>query len=429
MPQRFIANHSSLGKTKARRDALDILEAGLEAARTDKALRNVLKLKGNKLIAGRRVYDLAKFDHVYVIGFGKASRAAAAELEKMLGRRISGGIVLDVKGGNLKRIKSIVGTHPLPSMKNMRATGEIVKILEKAESKDLVIVIVSGGGSALLCRPSGIKCGELALVTKTLMRRGAEIREMNTVRKHLSEILGGQLVQMAHPATVLGLIFSDVPGDDMSMVASGPTVLDRTTVRDAAKVLVKYDIIKSCSLPGCDLRETPKDKNIFRRVHNILVVANGVAAEAMKARARRLGYKTRILSTSLQGEARAVGRKLASLPKQGEAIIAAGETTVTVKGHGVGGRNQELALGALGRIINGTLVASCASDGRDNSPAAGAIADALAKKTAQRLKLDVRGYLARNDSFPFFKKTGSRIMTGTTGINVSDLMVALRKRA
>jgi glycerate-2-kinase len=424
----FIKNFKQLARSKGRRDALKILNSGLEAVRTDLAVRNAIKLKGKKMTVGDRVYDLSKFKNIHVIGFGKASYMAAKEIEKILGANISDGIVLDVIGGKLKRIKSIIGTHPFPSMRNVRAAGEIMRLLEKAGPSDLVIAIVSGGGSALLCRPQGVKCGELALITKMMMRRGAGIREMNTVRKHLSEILGGQFVRLAHPAAVLGLIFSDVPGDDLEMVASGPTVMDTTTVRDAARILVKYDIVRSCALPSCELTETPKDKALFRRVHNVLIVANAVAVGAMKKAAERLGYRTRIISTSLEGEARTVGKQLAAMPDFGEAVVAGGETTITLTGTGAGGRSQELALGAVKDIVDGTVVVGCASDGRDNSPAAGAIADMLAKEAARRLKIDIDAYLADNASFAFAKRTRSQIMTGSTGINISDLMIALRPK-
>ncbi len=427
MPKHLIKNFDALAKTPARRDALKILEAGLIAVRTDLAIRTKIKIKKNILFAGSRKYNLSKFKNIYVIGFGKAAHAAAGELEKILGSRLTGGIVLSVAGGKLKKIKTLIGTHPLPSEQNISATGEIVEIIKKAESKDLVIAIVSGGGSALLCRPSGVKCDELAFITETLMRSGAEIREENVVRKHLSEILGGQFARLAYPATVLGLIFSDVPGDDISVVASGPTVMDTTTIKDAARVLAKYDIIKTCSLPTCNLTETPKDPIFFKHVHNVLVVANSLALETMKKEAKRLGYKVRLLSSSLEGEARSVGGRLATMPDNGEAVIAGGETTVTVAGHGKGGRNQELALGSLNHIIDGTVVVSCASDGQDNSPAAGAIGDLKTKQAAERLKLDVGAYLANNDSFPFMKMTKSQILTGVTEINISDLMIALRK--
>ena len=427
MPKRFIRNFRALAKNPVRHDALTIIEAGLAAVATDKAIRRNLKPKGNGFVIGGRSYNFSLYDHVYVIGFGKDAYAAAVELEKILGSRITAGIVIDVRKGPLKRIKSLAGTHPLPSLKNVRAAGEVLELLEKADSNDLIITIVSGGGSALLCRPYGLSCTELALVTKMLMRRGADIHEMNTVRKHLSEITGGQFARLAYPATVLGLIFSDVPGDELDMIASGPTVRDTTTVADAAAVLAKYDIIKACSLPGCDMNETPKDKTFFKRVHNVLIVSNRIATEAMSIEAKRIGYRARILSTALQGEAREVGRCLAAMPASGEAVIAAGETTVTVTGDGRGGRNQELALGALGSIREGGVVISCASDGRDNGPAAGAIADEITARAVARLKLNPRKALSENASHPFFEKAKSLIMTGDTGINVSDLMLSLRE--
>lgn len=428
MPK-IIKNYAELGITGLRRDALKIFEAGLLAVETKNALRSLVRRSGSMLTVGRKKYDLKKFDHVYVVGFGKASLTAAEELEKIMGNRITDGIVLDTRKGKLKKIRSIVGTHPLPTPKNVEAAGLVVDMLKRADTKDLILAIVSGGGSALLCRPYGLSCVDLSFITKTLMHRGADIKEMNTVRKHLSEILGGEFVRLAYPAKVCGLIFSDVPGDDISFVASGPTVLDKTTVDDAAEVLAKYDIVKACSLPGCDLRETPKDKTFFKNVHNELVVGNSAAVSAMAKEAKRLGYRPSVLGEEVCGEAREVGQFLACNVKAGEALIAGGETTVTVTGTGAGGRNQELALGALPYVDPGTLVSSCASDGIDNTtPVAGAIADEVSfHRTADR-KLDPQEYLSRNDSYSFFKKIGANIVTGKTGSNVSDLMLALRSK-
>jgi glycerate-2-kinase len=251
---------------------------------------------------------------------------------------------------------------------------------------------------------------------------------MNTVRKHLSEILGGQFARLAYPATVLGLVFSDVPGDDLAMVSSGPTVLDKTTASDAAAILAKYDIVKSCSLAGCDLRETPKEKIFFRKVKNILIVSNKVAVAAMKRQAELLGYRVRIMSTALEGEARRVGERLARAARPGLALIAAGETTVSIKGSGIGGRNQELALGALTEVFDDGVVISCASDGNDNTTAAGGLADYAVREAAKRKRIDPKKYLKNNDSFYFLKKTDAQILTGKTGINVSDLMISLRRK-
>lgn len=428
MTGKVIENFKALASSGLRRDALSVLESGLEAINTVRAVRVAVSRKGDMMIVQGKRYDLSKYRRVYLIGIGKAAADSAVELERILGTRLTDGIVIDVKPAKLRRVKSIVGTHPLPSGANTRATGEIVGLLKQVESDDLVVVVVSGGGSALLCMPYEMKCDQLAMITKVLMRKGASISEMNTVRKHLSEILGGQFARLAYPATVIGLVFSDVLGDDMAMVASGPTVMDMTTVEDAKRVMDKYELLKVCRLPDCRLNETPKDPIYFRNVANFLLMSNSVALEAMRKEAERRGYAVRIYSKTQDGEAREVGRMLAGLAKPGEMVLVGGETTVTVRGEGKGGRNQELALGALASIEGDTLVISCASDGVDNTPAAGAIADAHSLAKAGRSKIDPAQYLAKNDSFAFWKRVGGQIVTGMTGANVSDLMIVAREK-
>lgn len=427
--RRIVKNRRTLATTSLRRDALAVLEAGLRAIDTRRAVRAAFRLRGPRLRIAGRSWDLSAYDHVYVVGIGKAAYDAASELDRLLGRRIDGGIVLDVKSGPLRRMTSIAGTHPLPSLANMRATGEIVALLKQVDSKDLVIAVVSGGGSALLCWPHGMKGEALASVTDALLKKGADITEINTVRKHLSEIQGGQFARMAYPAAVIGLLFSDVPGDDPGTIASGPTVRDTTTVDDAARVLAKHDILRVCRMPDCQLRETPKDRVFFSKVANFVLMSNRVALRAMEAEARRLGYATRIRSRELAGEARDAGRMLAGLPRRGEMVLAAGETTVTVRGKGKGGRNQEVALGALPHVADDALVLSCASDGIDNTPVAGAIADAATRRRAAAKGLDAAKALADNASFAFFRAAGQQIVTGETGANVSDLMIAARAKA
>lgn len=424
----LVKNRKSLATTTLRRHALDIFEAGLKAIDTKSVINSQIKLLGSKLKIGREVFDLNNFRNVYVIGIGKASFDAAQALEKIMGKRITDGLVLDVKGGVLKRMRSAVGSHPLPSLPNMKATGEAVALLKHVDSRDLVIAIVSGGGSSLLCWPYEVSCDELAMIIEALMSAGATIEELNVVRKHLSEILGGQFARLAYPASVVGLIFSDVPSNDLSVVSSGPTVLDTTTVADARLVLDKYKILERCRLPDCDLRETPKDPSFFKKVKNILLVSNQVATKAMATRARQLGYRAKVYSNTMTGNAREAGRLLSELPRPGEVIIAAGETTVQVSGSGQGGRNQELALAALGHLTDNVLVGSLASDGIDRTPAAGALADHQALSQARKMKLNIDQYLTRNDSFNFWKKAGGQIMTGGTGANVSDLMLAIRPR-
>jgi glycerate-2-kinase len=260
------------------------------------------------------------------------------------------------------------------------------------------------------------------------MQKGATIQEMNTVRKHISEIQGGQFVRLAFPATVVGLIFSDVPGDDLSMVASGPTFLDTTTAKDAKRILEKYQVLTVCKLPQCHLIETPKDPYLFERVSNFCVVSNAIATTAMMKEAKRLGYKPVLYSNNLQGEAREKGKMFVELVKPGEVLIAGGETTVQIRGSGIGGRNQEFALGALSSLHEDSLVLSCASDGIDHSSVAGAFVDDLVKQKAKTLGLKPESYLAKNDSFAFFQKTRSYLETGVTGMNVSDLMLTIRAR-
>lgn len=427
MSKHLIKNFKSLAKSAMRRDALAMLEAGIKAVDPRRSILRAVKRRGDFIFFGNKKINLKNFDHIYVIAIGKAAGQASVGLEKILGPKITGGIALDIKKTKLKYIKSIVGTHPMPSEQNMRATGEIIAMLKNLDSRDLVLAVISGGGSSLLCWPYELKCDDLSAISRALMQKGATIEELNIVRKHLSEIQGGQFARLVHPATLIGMIFSDVPGDDIGLVASGPTVRDTSTVTDAAKILTKYKVLKVCSLPDCDLKETPKDEIYFKKVFNFLVASNKEAVSAMVGEARKRGWKTRVLGTKIVGEARDVGRMMAASPVKSEAVIAAGETTVTILGRGAGGRNQELALGALDYLDYDALVASAASDGVDNGPAAGAIADKITKDKARALGISPKKYLAKNDSFAFFKKTGDGISTGITGTNVSDLMIALRK--
>lgn len=423
----MIQNRRSLATTALRKDALAILEAGLKAVATDVAVRRAVCCVGNTLQVGKRCYPLDHVHRLYVIAIGKAAADAAAELERILGPRITGGIVLGVKERSYKKLKMRVATHPFPSAQNRKATGEILTLLKEAGEDDLVLVVVSGGGSAMLCSPNELSCDELTRMTKALMARGATIQEMNTVRKHTSVVLGGQLAALAAPATVASLILSDVPGDDLSMVASGPTVRDKTTVADAKAILDTYDLLRVCRLPSCELIETPKDPKIFRRVYNVLIVSNRLALAAMKREAGKRGYRAKIVTHTLSGEASEVGQRLARRVKPGQALLLGGETTVTVRGQGAGGRNQELALGALTAIPDDALVLSCGSDGIDNTPAAGAIADVEVRQSAARCRRSPEAALDDNDSYAFFKVVGGQILTGPLGRNVSDLVIALRK--
>jgi glycerate 2-kinase len=304
-------------------------------------------------------------------------------------------------------------------------------MLDSLRKNDLVIIIVSGGGSTLLCLPeAGGTCVEEGLVLQQLFLAGANIQDINTIRKHLSFARGGFLAKHAYPAQVISLIFSDVPGNDFEYIASGPTIKDTSTVDDADAILAKYGILKACGLQRCGLIETPKEDKYFERVQNILLVSNDLALKAMAEKAAALGYAPTICTNSLTGEAREVGVKVAKelhASSRRVARLYGGETTVTVRHSGKGGRSQELALSAMAEIKPEEIIIAFATDGRDNTDAAGAICDTMIKERAMKLGLDPKIHLETNSSYDFFEKTGGHIMTGYTGSNVSDLLIALKE--
>ena len=299
-----------------------------------------------------------------------------------------------------------------------------------AREDDLVLCVVSGGGSTLLCfPPDGGSLDAERATLQALTQAGATIREINTVRKHTSLARGGFLAQHAYPARVVSLVFSDVPGAPADFVASGPTVRDPTTLEDAARVLGRYGLAGDRAAPPIVLLETPKEARYFERARTIVLVSNETALQAMATRAGALGYAATVVTSTLAGEAREVGERVVrELRTAGErtALLYGGETTVTVTGGGRGGRNLEVALGAQRLVGDGEVVVTVASDGRDNGEFAGAVADAEGRVNARRLGLDLDAYLADNDSYAFFERAGSYLVTGSTGSNVADLIVALR---
>ncbi len=410
----FIKNKAELcaENQELREAGLSILEAGLEAIDT----ANILRQKMINLETG-------SYERIFFIGIGKCALDGAVVIEEILGDKLTDGIVLDVRTGALKKIKSYVGTHPFPSETNENATREILQMVQGLTERDLVLVLVSGGGSALLCLPHDMNCQNLTQITQELMQNGADIYELNTVRKHLSEVQGGGLAKILFPAQVVSFIFSDVLGNDISMIASGPTVLDQTTVADAQKVLEKYSIEL-----GQELLETPKDPKYFEKVNNILVVSNHNALIAMQEKAKTLGYQTTIVTETLSGEAKRVGQDLARQSLGAKTcLLYGGETVVKVAPGGVGGRNQDLVLAALPSISEGTMLISCASDGFDNTDHAGAIADKNFYEKSKTLRLDVQDFLARSDSYNFWRACGGAICTGRLGSNVSDLVIMIMK--
>jgi len=435
MKESLIKNFQDLAVTPERKDVLSILEAGLRSIDTIKIVKESVRLEGGHLCIKDKICSLYEVKRVYVVGVGKCVVKAAEALEEILGDRIEAGIVLDVsipENCQLKKVKCFDGTHPFPSEKNVSITKQIVELLHGLTEEDLVIAIISGGGSTLLCLPDeGYSCTDEELILKELFKRGASIDEINTLRRHMSLARGGHLARWAYPAQMLSLIFSDVPGDDLKVIASGPTIKSETTIEDADRILSKYNILQACDLDHCGLVETPKDDKYFKKVINILMVSNGAALEAMAEKAGQLGYEAEVITDKMTGEASQVGSELAQKLNEsphGKVLLMGGETTVTVSGStGQGGRNQELALVALKKIGEQGVIMAFASDGHDNSEYAGAVVDHLIKKESEKLSLDWDSYLAGHDSTSFFEKTGGLLKTGPTGLNVSDLVIALKK--
>jgi glycerate 2-kinase len=424
-----IQNFEELAVTPGRRVALEIAEAGLATIDTESALEKNVRLESSELVVRDRRFVLGT-GKLLVMGIGKCALGAGRALERILGDRLSGGVVLDVHEGKLSKLAAYVGTHPLSSEQNVVATRAIIDSLGGLTEDDTVLFVVSGGGSALLCQPNNFTCEEEAVVMKCLLKSGADIESMNTVRKHLSRARGGFLAQYAYPANVISLIFSDVPGDDLQFIASGPTVPDTTTVADAAVVLKRFDTANVCGFIGDRFLETPKDQKYFKKVANVLFVTNRVALDAMQARATELGYAARIVTPTLTGESRDAAVEIVraiDVSAPGTVLLYGGETAVTVRHSGKGGRMQELGLSALRFIASGEVLCAFGSDGRDNTDHAGVLCDTMAKERAAELALDLQTELDTNTSYDFWNAVGGYLMTGDTGSNVSDLIIALRE--
>lgn len=422
-----IKNWESLAVTEERQTALQIAEAGLLAIDTKELIRANVSIKEGKLKVSDKEYDLRKGGRIVVVGIGKCAVLAGEALEEVLGDNLSGGIIFGVMSKdvcNFKKLKCFFGTHPAPSEDNIRASNEILTFLQELNENDTVIFIISGGGSTLLCLPKTGTCEDEAAILKELFNKAADIHEINTLRKHLSLARGGRLAAAAYPAEVISLLFSDVPGNDISTISSGPTVFDETTVEDGRQIYAKYNLPISV-----ELIETPKEKKYFEKIKNILFVSNQKALEKMAEKAKSLGLTPEICTDCLFGEARVLGPKIVEELKKRPsktALLYGGETTVTVTVRGEGGRNRELALAALPKVSEKELLLAIASDGRDNGDAAGAVSDIITVRNANKKGMDAVKFLNDNQSAAFFRETASEILTGPTGSNVSDLIVAIK---
>jgi len=423
-----------------RRHALSIFRAAVAAADPRRTVRETLRLAG-----------LSRFRRIFAVGAGKASAAMAQAAEQALGRRITGGWIntKDGHGAPLARITVHEASHPVPDARGVEGARRIAEIAAQAGEGDLLLCLISGGGSALLPLPMPpVTLEDKQETTRLLLACGATIHEINAVRKHLSAIKGGRLARLAWPAHVLSLLLSDVIGDPLDVIASGPTAPDTSTFASAWAVVEKYGLAGKIPAAARELlqqglagkvEETPKpDDPCFRRVTNRIVGSNRLAVDAAVRKARELGYRPLVLSTTIEGETRDIAAMHAAIAREIVAagrparppvcVISGGETTVTLRGGGLGGRNQEFALAAAIALggVPGVLVFSAGTDGTDGpTPAAGAMADGATVSRAAALGLDARRMLAANDSYHFFEPLGDLVVTGPTGTNVMDVRLML----
>jgi glycerate 2-kinase len=461
-------------------EARAVFEAAIGAVVPERLVRSGVTRDGNVVRIAGKAFDLGAFANVFLIAFGKASAGMAEALAGVLGERLARGLVI-APGKPVEaaeRLEYLEASHPLPDEKSVAAAKRALELASGAGEKDLVFVCISGGGSALVCLPAGaITLDEKKSVTGSLLRAGADIREMNVVRKHLSGIKGGRLARAAHPATLINLVISDVVGDDLESIASGPAHWDSSTFGDAREILEKYGLWDGSPASvrrrvergarGEEPETLKKDDPVFAGVHTFIIGNNLTALRGARREAERLGYETFILTAEDRGEARHAARdylgfiagvacSLEAAPKP-FCFLAGGELTVTVKGKGKGGRNTEFVLASLVEMekegIDRLFCSSCAfpEEGAGGSPivdrrsldwlvlsvgtdgidgptdAAGAWGDASVPQRAGKLGLDPRAYLEDNDSYTFFDKTGNLIITGPTGTNVCDARVFLLK--
>lgn len=438
-------------RNRLRRDALDIFKEALVAVDPYEAVKARLRREGSILAVGGRSYDLARIERIFVVGAGKASARMALAVEDVLGDRVTAGLV-NVKYGHaeaLRKVRIREAGHPVPDGAGLEGAREMLDLARAAGENDLVVCLISGGGSSLMPLPApGIELSDKQRTTQVLLGCGATIHEMNAVRKHISLVKGGGLARAAAPAQVVSLILSDVIGDDLDVIASGPTVPDTSTFALACEALERHgvrdripDAVRRRLEAGVrgEVPETPKPGDpLFKNVANIIIASNATAVDAAAQAAEGLGYHPLVLSSCIQGEAREVARVMAAIAREVSTtdrpvakpacVLAGGETTVTLRGTGLGGRNQELALAAALDIegLPDVLVLAAGTDGTDGpTDAAGAMAFGDTVTRAREVGMSPRAYLENNDSYHFFKALGDLVVTGPTRTNVMDLLLIL----
>lgn len=432
-----------------RQRILPILEAALAAVDPFGAVVNVLQRHGDTLTVGDRHYDLARFRRIFVIGAGKAGAPMTQAVEQVLGDHISHGqvVVKTGHGGATQRVTIAEASHPMPDAAGVAAGQQILALAQEASPDDLVIALLSGGGSALLVAPAeGLTLGDKQGMTNALLTCGATINEINCLRKHCSAVKGGQLARAVAPATLITLVLSDVVGSPLDVIASGPTVPDQSTWADAWAVVEKYDLTEKlpaaivqrlrAGLAG-EIADTPKATDpAFAATQNLVVADNLVAAKAALTTAQAAGYNPLLLTTYAEGEASQVAKVAVALAKEVKAtgypvaapacLVLGGETTVTLGANpGRGGRNQELALAAAMGLQNspGVTIVSLATDGSDGpTDSAGGIADSGTVARGLAAGLSAADHLRRHDAYPFLLATHDLLRTGPTQTNVNDLI-------
>lgn len=441
-----------------------IFMAGLRRVDPVFMMKSRLDLKGDLFTinagAEQHILNLADFRRIFVTGMGKASGRMALGLEQVLGDMIDSGLVA-VKYGhteNLKKVKLIEAGHPVPDRASVNAAESIIGYLKNVREDDLVINLISGGGSSVMCSPftsdSGMKVSleDKRKASEILLACGAGIHEINCIRKHLSSLKGGRLAEKIYPARLINLILSDVVGDDLDVIASGPAVPDSTTFSDAMQIIKRHNLEKDMPGSVMDLfragikgivPDTPKPGNkVFEKTLNILMGTNHHALVAAAEEAQRLGHKTVILTSMLTGEAREIAHFFSAIAREASAwkkpeelpvcYIAGGETTVTVKGNGLGGRSMEMVLSFLNdlykseKFSNRIFFLSAGTDGSDGpTDSAGAFVSVRTCTRAEQLGLDPEKFIAASDSWNFFDKTGGLFRTGPSGTNVCDIQLLL----
>ncbi len=427
-----------------------LIQSSLDAADPAKAIKQSIIRKNHQLFVNNIQYDLSQYQRIVCVGAGKASALMAQTLERILGRYLEGGMIIvkDGYGTPTQHVQIVEANHPLPDARGVRATKQILKYVRSLTKQDLLIVLLSGGSSSLLCAPApGLTLTDKHRTTNMLMRAGANIHELNTVRKHLSAIKGGQLVQ-ATSAKILTVIMSDVMGDDLATIGSGPTVPDPTTFQEANAILEQYEIlgrvpekVRTHFEQGTKghIPETWKSKRRHSpRSQSIILANNHTAVEGIAKEAKRWGLRIHLLDSPLQGEAKDLGTILGAMAKDirefgnpvrpPACLIAGGEPTVTVTGKGKGGRAQECVLAAAQELsgLTNVVVAGFGTDGTDGpTEVAGAMVDGNTVQRARENGLSIENMLERHDSFTFFKQVGGHIITGPTHTNVNDIYLII----